>query len=148
MNDDLQKRYAEWKARVSDPNNKRRNMSHERYNHYIALHEERDNSKIAKTMKVKIMTPWGEFSSVTEARKAGNISEDTLRRRIQKGLEGYARIGNTNNKKFGKPIQTPFGKFNSKVEAATYAEKNNIMLNASKKIAKFLKNDPENYYYI
>lgn len=148
MDQDLQKRYLDWKKRVSDPNNKRRSMSKERYDFMCDLWENRNKNKIISSKKVKVTTPWGVFNSMTEAYTAGGISEDTLRRRINKGMDGYAREGDHNNIKYGKPIQTPFGKFNSKAEAGRFAETNNIMQNAVKKISKFVKTDPENYYYI
>ena len=97
----------------------------------------------------KVTTPIGEFDSVTEAADALGIAANTLRRRCERKLPGYyIQKKNGHYKTTGKTIQTPFGLFSSKSEAGRFALDNNIMQNAVKKIDKFLKTDPENYYYI
>jgi len=111
-------------------------------------YQKRNNTGIANSKKAKCKTPWGEFDTIKEAALAGNISEDTLRRRIRTNVEGFERIGKNNNTKYTKPIHTPFGDFPSKVSAGAFAVKNGIMVNAEKKIDKYLKTDPENYYYL
>ena len=111
-------------------------------------YKEIDHTPTIKAQAVKCKTPWGEFSNIQEAAKAGGIHEETLRRRCSLGKPGYWKEDKHKGKKPGKLIQTPFGKFDSKIAAAKFASENNIFTNALNKISGLLKKDPENYYYL
>jgi hypothetical protein len=108
-----------------------------------------DRTKTKQVQSSKCETPWGKFNSVKEAAIAGNIKEEKLRHKLMMQEEGYWKENKHSGKKFfSKAIHTPFGQFESAAEAHRYAIKNEIMPNARKKIQKYLKTDPENYYYV
>lgn len=106
----------------------------------------KENNKKLRAKKVK--TPKGEFESLREAAEAEGIAENTLRRYIKQGKEGYwSETKNSHYKRTGKPIKIPEGVFESKSAAGIFLHKQGLP-NAEKKLDKWLKENPSEYYYI
>ena len=79
-------------------------------------------------------------AKISEANKGRILNEET-RAKISESKKGKSYGGNL------KPIKTPYGIFNSRLEAGNKIKEFGIT-NAHKKIDQFVKNDPKNYYYI
>ena len=96
----------------------------------------------------KVITPIGNFDTITLAAKALGIASNTLRRYIRSKKSGYSvEEKNNHYKNTGKKITTPYGIFESKTAAAIYISDLGIS-NSEKKIDNYLKNNPTEYYYI
>ncbi len=143
--DDLQKRYAEWKAQVSDPNYKKRKLSHA---HHIAAlnHSKLHNGKTASewavihnTTDLKInqhFNRYGNLDKINDEIEVTTINGKTvsewskeLNRTQQAIREYYAKHGHLNG--CGKKTKTYNGKtvYEWAEELNTYYKKINDHLN-------------------
>lgn len=111
---------------------------------YMATLTKRNREQNGK----KIITPIGEFSTLTQAAEALGIAMNTLRRYITCQKPGYKmEQKNLHRRTTGKPIMTPSGPYESISTAAIHAS-NAGLANALKKISKWIKQENSGFYYI
>jgi len=86
------------------------------------------------------------YQAIDNARpeKKAQISK-SLKENYKKTPEHLAKVA-AKNRERSKPIQTPYGEFPSRRAAAEHMISIGIP-NASRKLDKFLKTDPTNYFY-
>ena len=107
---------------------------------------------------MQVTTPKGVFDSMKSAAKAYGVPPTTLKYwvYVSKTDQFSAKPNETSQGrimvakdlvKSGKPIMTPTGKFPSIRSAAEWAVANGLV-NAHKKISKWLKTHPELFYFI